>query len=477
MEVSGSGAITFGLGGTIGLGETELPRSDDGGVQVDLSTVFEHGLNFLGTTYAAEDVYLNTNGTLSFGRAFEAFPTVENLDPGRDLIAPFWGDVDTRLDGEGSESGGIWVDLDTVGDVVTVTWYQVGVYRRNADVVNTFQLQLYDRGGGDFDIVFRYQDIDWVRGTGTGDDGARAGLAGPDLSGGAWIASDDPQGLLGLPTEAGNTGVAGLWVYEMRGGVVTGTVQDSGQNQRGSDGADTLTGTAFADQLDGQGGGDLLSGLNGNDTLLGGAGDDGLWGGNGTDTLIGGAGNDTLIGGEDTGDLRDVLYGGDGDDSAHGGYGNDELRGDGGNDSMEGGFGVDTLIGGDGHDVLTGSAWSDLIFGGAGDDFINGGFGFDRVNGGAGADRFYHVGVADHGSDWIQDYVAAQGDVLFFGGAGQPDDFLVQQALTPDAGNALTPEVFVTHIPSNTLLWALVDGSLQTSLNLQIGSDVFDLLA
>jgi Ca2+-binding RTX toxin-like protein len=52
---------------------------------------------------------------------------------------------------------------------------------------------------------------------------------------------------------------------------------------------------------------------------------------------------------------------------------------------------------------MTGSAFSDLIFGGDGDDFINRGFGPDRVNGGAGSDRFFHLCIADHGSDWIQD--------------------------------------------------------------------------
>ena len=70
-----------------------------------------------------------------------------------------------------------------------------------------------------------------------------------------------------------------------------------------------------------------------------------------------------------------------------------------------------TVIGGVGDDVLTGSALSDEIFGGDGNDFVNGGFGHDRVNGGDDGDRFFHIGVADHGSDWIQDYDAAEGDV------------------------------------------------------------------
>ncbi|MFC3615729.1 calcium-binding protein [Lutimaribacter marinistellae] len=222
---------------------------------------------------------------------------------------------------------------------------------------------------------------------------------------------------------------------------------------------------------------DLLEGGNGADTLNGLAGDDTLRGGDGTDTLIGGEGDDVIEGGATEADLRDVVYGGDGDDSIDGGYGNDELRGDAGNDTVSGGFGTDTVIGADGDDVLTGQAWSDLLYGGAGNDFVNGGFGYDRVNGGEGADRFFHLGVADHGADWIQDYDAAEGDVLVFGGTGaSADDFLVQVTETANAGVAGVQEAFITHIPTGNLLWALVDGDAQDAINLRIGAEIHDLL-
>ena len=231
-----------------------------------------------------------------------------------------------------------------------------------------------------------------------------------------------------------------------------------------------LTGTADGDWIEGKGG---------NDTIRGFDGDDVLHGGNGADTIEGGLGADTITGGSRSGDLRDVIYAGDGDDSVDGGYGNDELRGDAGNDTLAGGFGADTVIGGTGDDVLTGAALGDLMFGGDGIDFINGGFGFDRVNGGAGGDRFYHLGVADHGSDWIQDYDAVTGDVLFYGGgagSATASDFLLQRANTEMAGADGVDEMFVTHIPSGNLLWALVDGDAQTEINVQVGLDVFDLL-
>ncbi|SPF78206.1 calcium-binding protein [Pseudoprimorskyibacter insulae] len=241
---------------------------------------------------------------------------------------------------------------------------------------------------------------------------------------------------------------------------VSGGGTGGGVSTTPSAGADSLTGTAGNDKIDGLAGNDTINGLDGSDTLIGGAGDDFIFGGNSAN------------------DLRDVVYGGDGNDSIDGSYGNDELRGDAGDDTIEGGFGVDQVIGGAGNDVLTGSAYSDLIFGGDGNDFINGGFGFDRVNGGLGADKFYHIGNVGHGSDWIQDYNAAEGDVLFYGGgSASKADFLLQRATTASAGADGVNEVFITHKPSGVLLWALVDGDAQSSLNVKVGANIFDLLA
>lgn len=252
------------------------------------------------------------------------------------------------------------------------------------------------------------------------------------------------------------------------GATFTDTISNI-EHLRGSNGNDTMSGGAGNNKLDGRNGNDRLIGNDGNDTLNG---------DNGTDTLIGGNGDDFLFGGSSTADLRDIIYGGNGNDKIEGGYGNDELRGDAGNDTVEGGFGADTVIGGDGNDVLTGAAFGDEITGGNGSDFINGGFGYDRLNGGAGADKFYHLGIRDHGSDWIQDYNAAEGDVLQFGGAAttSASDFLIQRASTPNAGTAGVQEVFVTQKSTGHLLWALVDGDAQDEINIQIGTQVFDLL-
>ena len=237
-------------------------------------------------------------------------------------------------------------------------------------------------------------------------------------------------------------------------------------------------GSATEDAVSTGGGRDFIDTGDGSDRIDAGNDDDFVFSGDGAlDVVIAGSGDDFVRGGETSADLRDIIYGGDGNDTIDGGYGNDELRGDAGADVIVGGFGVDDIFGGSGNDQLTGQAWSDLLFGGDGDDFINGGFGFDRVNGGAGSDRFFHLGVADHGSDWIQDYNSGDGDVLEFGGAASLDQFQVNFVETTSAGAAGVEEAFVIYRPTGQILWALVDGGAQAEINLVISGAEYDLLS
>ena len=87
--------------------------------------------------------------------------------------------------------------------------------------------------------------------------------------------------------------------------------------QRGTSGADTLTGGPERDTLTGLGGNDILVGGRGNDTLDGGSGNDVLIGGGGRDTLNGGSGADSIIDlsgpsvvrtGSNAGPLDDYVY-------------------------------------------------------------------------------------------------------------------------------------------------------------------------
>jgi hypothetical protein len=55
--------------------------------------------------------------------------------------------------------------------------------------------------------------------------------------------------------------------------------------------------------------------------------------------------------------------------------------------------------------------------------------------------------------------------------------FQVNFAQTQGAGAAGVDEAFVIYRPTGQILWALVDGAAQTSIEVQAGSQVFDLLA
>ncbi|MEY8841085.1 calcium-binding protein, partial [Cribrihabitans sp. XS_ASV171] len=267
----------------------------------------------------------------------------------------------------------------------------------------------------------------------------------------------------------------------------------------GGVGADLLAGAGADDRVDGGTGDDTVSGGNGSDLLIGGDDADLLRGEDGNDTMIGGFGNDLMSGGtgddlmmgDDTflfsenlrgqpdigNDLSDTILGGDGNDTVGGGAGNDLAYGGIGDDSLDGGLGADTLTGQDGNDSLTGGALGDLLFGGEGDDFLNGGSGYDRLNGGTGADRFFHGTVPVHGTDWVQDYDAAEGDVLLSTREEATADwFQVNLARTPGAGDGQTDEAFVIFRPTGQILWALVDGGAQESINIQLEGGVFDLL-
>jgi Ca2+-binding RTX toxin-like protein len=103
----------------------------------------------------------------------------------------------------------------------------------------------------------------------------------------------------------------------------------------GSNGADTITGTAVTDAILGGGGDDIIYGLAGNDLILGDAGNDTIYGSGGTDEIYGGDGNDWIEGGSGI----NTIYGGNGDDTLnfenyttgvasilYGGAGNDVFR-------------------------------------------------------------------------------------------------------------------------------------------------------
>jgi Ca2+-binding RTX toxin-like protein len=171
----------------------------------------------------------------------------------------------------------------------------------------------------------------------------------------------------------------------------------------GTEGDDTLIGTAAIERICGLGGNDYIEGGGGSPDCEDPAfcWSDYLWGGPGNDILVVGSGEHSFAYGG-TGD--DMLYGGDGsahldgdagNDVLYGGAGDDDLWGEGGNDRLYGEDGDDFIIGGGGHETISGGTGDDLLAGEKGHDTISGGPGNDRILGEAGRDSLFGNGGLD----------------------------------------------------------------------------------
>ena len=216
--------------GTVAL----APNDDESSGPINFVSVFgPDGLNFFGANY--QSLFINNNGNVTFGhRTGEFTPSHINAGAGIPIIAPFWADVDTR----GPGGGTVYYDLDPIQGVMTITWDHVGYFPSATNRLNSFQLVLINEGNGNFDIDYRYADIQWTTGgasggiNGLGGTPARAGYsAGDGVHAFELPQSGDVSALLALETTPGNTGIAGINEFEVRNGQVglttTGTINFS----------------------------------------------------------------------------------------------------------------------------------------------------------------------------------------------------------------------------------------------------------
>jgi VCBS repeat-containing protein len=234
--------LISGLGGAAGFGDNILDRNDDLSTGfVDLTTIFENGLNFFGTTYTG--LYINNNGNVTFFAPRSEFtPSDIVSETNNPEIDPFFADVDTSGEPTAPSPGGtsqgtnlVYYSFDTANDRFVVTWDDVGYYQEHTDKVNAFQLVLTDlsgqpgRGLGDFTIDFRYENIDWTTGDASGGTGglggevARAGYSAGQGTADSFFElpqSGDQNAILALDTTPGNTGEAGLWSFIVTAGGV-----------------------------------------------------------------------------------------------------------------------------------------------------------------------------------------------------------------------------------------------------------------
>lgn len=226
MAVSGqAGAVSLlsGLGGTSGYGELAMLPNDDSSSN-QLALPFE--INFYGNHY--NNFFINNNGNITFNAAVGSYTPEPFPIANQPMIAPFWADVDTR------GTGNVYVAAPNQ-DTMVVTWNNVGYYRAHTDLTNNFQLVLQNQQNGNFDIQFRYDQLNWVTGDasgGTGGFGGTPAQAGFDAGNGTdyFIVPGSFTDTIHT-TLANNTNVAGgdpgFWSFAIREGNTPGSTADN----------------------------------------------------------------------------------------------------------------------------------------------------------------------------------------------------------------------------------------------------------
>jgi hypothetical protein len=132
--------------------------------------------NFYGIQY--DSLYINNNGNISFISPYATYTANAFPDSTNNMIAPFWGDVDTRDSINSVTSSGL-VYYKITPTAMIVKWENVGYFNVHSDLRNTFQLIITN--GNDSivpngnNVSFCYGDMNWT--TGDASDGV-AGFGG-----------------------------------------------------------------------------------------------------------------------------------------------------------------------------------------------------------------------------------------------------------------------------------------------------------
>jgi gliding motility-associated-like protein len=153
----------------IGYTPPEYRNDDASTTQINLP------FNFCFYGQTMNSCYINNNGNISFGAAYATFSANPFPDPNFIMIAPFWGDVDTR----DAVSGLVYYKVTP--SYMIIRWQTVGYYSFHSDLLNDFQLIITD--GTDpilpsgNNVNFCYGDMEWTTGDASGGQGGFGGTA------------------------------------------------------------------------------------------------------------------------------------------------------------------------------------------------------------------------------------------------------------------------------------------------------------
>lgn len=244
-----------------GFNSSTLPRNDDGSTGLV-------GIGFLadffGTPFTA--MFVNNNGNVTIDAPQYTYTPYDLTSTGRQIIAPFFADVDTRMNGAPVTYGAGTVNGHAA---FGVTWANVDCYSAYYNRVerNYFQLILIERsdtGPGNFDIEFNYDQIQWESGmasygsnnclgglsarvgysNGTGAPGTFFELSGSGVTG-SFLDSNTTTGLI---YNSLNSGVLGRYIFEAREGIILPPCSDDDDDGLCND-EDNCLDVTNADQL------------------------------------------------------------------------------------------------------------------------------------------------------------------------------------------------------------------------------------
>ncbi|MEX2394498.1 MAG: carboxypeptidase-like regulatory domain-containing protein, partial [Actinomycetota bacterium] len=156
-----AGGATAAFYDAPGCTANSLEANDDGSSSLQ---ALPFTMNFLGSTFSS--LYVNNNGNVTFSAPLSTYVPFSLTASTPPIIAPMFGDVDTRGAGSSIVTWGTIPDDPSFGghDVFCVQWKDVGYYSNGADKLNSAQLLLVDRSDqdeGDVDIYFNYDKIEW----------------------------------------------------------------------------------------------------------------------------------------------------------------------------------------------------------------------------------------------------------------------------------------------------------------------------
>jgi hypothetical protein len=225
-----------------------LAANDDGSTP-EIGLPFS--LNFFGVNYSS--LWVNNNGNLTFDADMWDYTPWNIVTTGRPIIAPFFGDVDTRAYSGLTHYGNItyqgrpafcatWADVD-----YGVNYYYAPGHNDRRNQFQAIIVNRDDRGEGDFDIVFNFDQIQWETGDasggvgGLGGNSARVGYSNGNVAT-PWTSFELPGSAIngyfldsaatGLIHNSRNSTTLGRYIFDVvngaapTDGTISGTVYD-----------------------------------------------------------------------------------------------------------------------------------------------------------------------------------------------------------------------------------------------------------